>query len=90
MSSMPVCVIVLVAKWLVWCDRDSRNRAASRGPAGGPKRVAPGTAPAQLPAPTAKKLSKEELENKIRGTLEEYFSSRDKVELTQSTKVGLL
>ena len=87
---MPVCVIVLVAKWLMWFDRDSQSRAASRGPAGGPKRAAPGTAPAQLPAPTAKKLSKEELENKIRGTLEEYFSSRDKVELTQSAKVGLL
>lgn len=33
------------------------------------------------------KLSREELENKVRGTLENYFSSRDKAELTHSAKV---
>ena len=81
---MCVCVFVVVAKRLVWCDRDNRSGAASRGPAGGPQRAVPGTAPA------TKKLPSEELDNKARGTLEEYFFSRDKAELTPSAKVGLM
>ena len=91
---MCVCVClficVLVASRLVWCDRDNRGGAASRGPAGEPERAAPAPAPAQPAAPAPKKLAREELENKIRGTLEEFFSSRDKAELTQTVKVGWL
>ena len=79
---------VPIAKGLVWCDRDNRGGAASRGPAGEPERAAPAHAPAQPAAPAAKKLPREELENKVRGTLEEFFSSRDKAELSQSIKVG--
>ena len=85
---MRVCVCVLVAKRLVWCDRDNRGGSASRGPAGEPERAAP--ASVQPAVPAAKKLPREELENKIRGTLEEFFASGDMAELTQAVKVGWL
>ena len=69
--------------------RDNRSGPASRAPAE-PEKATPAPAPAQPAAPAAKELSKEELENKLRGTLEEYFSRRDKAELTQTAKVGSL
>ncbi|KAL3146721.1 hypothetical protein ABBQ38_014708 [Trebouxia sp. C0009 RCD-2024] len=65
---------------------DNRGGAASRAPAAEPDRAPPATAPAQPPPPAAKKLSREELENKVRGTLEEYFSTRDKAELSETVK----
>lgn len=83
-----LCVHALIAKGRVWCDRDNRGGAASRGPSGEPERAAVAPAPAQPAAPAPKKLPREELENKVRGTLEEFFSSRDKAELTQTVQVG--
>ncbi|KAL3135011.1 hypothetical protein ABBQ32_007959 [Trebouxia sp. C0010 RCD-2024] len=65
---------------------DNRGGAASRAPAAEPDRAPPASAPTQPPPPAAKKLSREELENKVRGTLEEYFSTRDKAELNETVK----
>ena len=78
----------LIDKGWVWCDRDNRGGPASRGPGAEAERTVPTPAPAQPAAPAPKKLPREELENKVRGTLEEFFSSRDKAELTQTVQVG--
>ena len=78
---------LLVIEGLIWGCRDNRGGAASRTPAAEPDRAPAASAPAQPPPPAAKKLSREELENKVRGTLEEYFSTRDKAELSETIKV---
>ena len=70
--------------------RDNRGGAASRAPAAEPAEGGPISAPAQPPPPAVEKISREELENKVRGTLEEYFSTQDKAELSESIKVRQL
>ncbi|KAL3146716.1 hypothetical protein ABBQ38_014703 [Trebouxia sp. C0009 RCD-2024] len=65
-------------------QRDNWGGAASRAPAAGGGASA--FAPAQPAPPPAKKLSREELEKRVRGTLDEYFSTGDKAELSESIK----
>ena len=43
-------------------------------------------APSQAPPAAPQKLSREELDNKLRGCLEEYFSARDKSEVSETVK----
>ncbi len=43
-------------------------------------------APSQAPPAAPQKLSREELDNKLRGCLEEYFSARDKTEVSETVK----
>ncbi len=43
-------------------------------------------APSQAPPAAPQKLSREELDNKLRGCLEEYFSARDKAEVSETVK----
>ena len=67
-----------------WCS-ENRGAAASRAP---PAAAAPAAEPPQARPAAPQKLSKEELGNKVRGCLEEYFARRDKVEVAQTVKAG--
>ena len=63
------------------CGCSDRVAAARQAPAA---EAAP--APSQPPPAAPQKLSREELDNKLRGCLEEYFSARDKSEVSQTVK----
>ncbi len=65
---------------------DNKGAGASHAPAAAAAAEPAAPAPSQAPPAAPQKLSKEELGNKLRGTLEEYFSARDKAELTQTVK----
>ncbi|KAL0043356.1 hypothetical protein WJX79_002542 [Trebouxia sp. C0005] len=58
-----------------------KGAAARQAPA-----VEAAAAPSQAPPAAPQKLSREELDNKLRGCLEEYFSARDKTEVGETVK----
>ena len=63
------------------CGCSDKVAAARQAPAA---EAAP--APSQAPPAAPQKLSREELDNKLRGCLEEYSSTRDKTEVSETVK----